>query len=92
MGAVSVVIQGVGPLFQIHFADRPLHNYREVATSCRTEDYSRFWRAMLERGVYFNPLQQECWFVSSAHTEDDVRATVERAHQALAEIHEQVMR
>ena len=89
---IPVVIQGVGPLFQIHFADRPLHNYREVATYCRTEEYSRFWRRMLERGVYFNPMQQECWFVSSAHTEEDVRATVERAHQALDEIHEQVMR
>ena len=85
---VPLVIQGVGPLFQIHFSDRPLHNYREVATYCRVEEYSRFWRAMLERGVYFNPMQQECWFVSSAHTEEDVRATVERTHEALVVTHE----
>ncbi len=81
---VPTVIQGVGPVFQILFADRPVHNYREVVAHTRPEQYARFWSAMLERGVYFNPVQQECWFVSTAHTEEDVQATVERAREALA--------
>ncbi|MHB1319812.1 MAG: aspartate aminotransferase family protein, partial [Anaerolineae bacterium] len=84
---MAVRVQGVGPVFQVLFSDRAVHNYREVATYTRPAEYARFWRAMMDRGVYFNPVQQECWFVSGVHTAEDVRATLERAAGAMASMH-----
>ncbi len=84
--AVPVVVQGVGPLFQIFFSDRPLTHYREVVQYTKPEEYAVFWQGLLERGVLINPSQQECWFVSNAHTEEDVDKTLVSVREALAEV------
>jgi glutamate-1-semialdehyde 2,1-aminomutase len=81
---IEAVIQGVGPVFQIHFSDRnTLKNYREMAMYTRPDDYAVFWRAMLDRGILFNAHQQECWFVSAAHSEEDIKITLEKAYESL---------
>lgn len=73
---------------QVLLADRPLWNYRQVARGTRPEGYARFWQGLFGRGVYCHPQQQECWFVSAAHTVDDVAFTVATAREALAEVRE----
>ena len=57
-------------------------NYAEARES-DTAMFGRFHRAMLERGVMLPPSQFETWFVSNAHTEADIDATVNAAHEAM---------
>ena len=44
------------------------------------------FHALLERGVYIAPSQFEAGFVSTAHTDADIDATIERVRQALAQV------
>ena len=46
------------------------------ARTCDRERFARFFHGMLSRGVYLPPSQFEAWFVSLAHTEEDIAATV----------------
>jgi glutamate-1-semialdehyde 2,1-aminomutase len=56
--------------------DRPVRNYDD-ARMCDTERYGSLFSHLLERGIYVAPSQFEAMFVSLAHTEEDVNATVE---------------
>jgi glutamate-1-semialdehyde 2,1-aminomutase len=46
--------------------------------------FNRFFHAMLERGVYLAPALYEAGFVSAAHTDADIDATIAAAREALA--------
>jgi len=74
----------VGSMLTGFFADQPVLDYASAKRS-NTRQYARFFHAMLERGVYFAPSQFEAGFVSLAHTEADVEATVNAARQAFAD-------
>ncbi|MBI4573914.1 MAG: glutamate-1-semialdehyde 2,1-aminomutase [candidate division NC10 bacterium] len=83
---VPITLQGVGPIFQVHFADRPLWEYRDMVQHARADRYTIFWQAMFERGVLFNSHYQECWFVSAVHGETEVAETVAAAREAFAAV------
>ena len=83
---LKVVVQGVGPVFQILFSDRRVKNYCEVVAFTKADQYATFWRSMLERGVLFNANHQECWFVSAVHTDEDIKITLEKAYESLEEV------
>ena len=55
-----------------------MHDYASAKTS-DTALFARFFHELLERGVYFPPAQFEAAFVSLAHTESDIDATVRAA-------------
>ncbi len=61
----------MGSLFKHFFRDEPPRNYREVK-ECDTEAFGRFWRAMLEAGIFLPPSQFETNFLSAAHTAQDI--------------------
>ncbi len=56
------------------------------ASGCDTAAYGRFFRGMIERGIYFPPAQFEAAFVSLAHSEDQIRITARAAAETLAEV------
>ncbi len=64
-----------GSMFGFFFADRPIHSYADAKANADTGRYSRFFHAMLERGVYFAPSQFEAGFLSTEHTADVISAT-----------------
>jgi len=49
-----------------------------------TELYGRFFRNMLESGVYLAPSQFECAFVSMAHDEEHIEKTIEAAKLSMS--------
>ena len=59
-------------------------SYAEARES-DTGAFSRFHSGMLKRGILLPPSQFETWFVSAAHSEDEIDATVRAAHEALRE-------
>ena len=74
-----------GSLFGFFFTDVAVVDL----TTAKTSDvsfYSRFFHQMLSRGVYFAPSQFESAFVSSAHTEAHVDATIAAADATLNEL------
>ena len=72
-------------LLTVFFNESPVNSYAD-AKQCDTERFGAFARAMLDRGVYLPPSQFEAWFVSLAHTDEDVERTLEAAREALAEV------
>jgi glutamate-1-semialdehyde 2,1-aminomutase len=79
---VEMTLNRVGSMGTWFFTPGPVRNYTEAATS-DTERFGRFHRAMLDRGVWLPPSQFEAAFVSTAHGEVEVRATIEAAREAL---------
>ncbi len=80
-----VQVNRVGSMFTMFFSDEPVTDYAS-AKRADTERYARFFRALLERGVYFPPSQFEACFVSLAHMEREIDATLEVAEQAFGEL------
>jgi glutamate-1-semialdehyde 2,1-aminomutase len=74
----------VGSMFTGFFAAEPVTDYVS-AKRADTSLYARFFHAMLARGVYLAPSQFEAGFVSLAHTDADLEATLEAATHAFAE-------
>jgi len=73
----------VGSMFTWFFTPGPVTDWTSAATSDK-EAFGRFFRAMLENGVYMPPSQFEAAFMSAAHTERDVQLTIAAAKQAFA--------
>ena len=71
----------VGSMFTFFFTSQPVTDY-ESAKRSDTARFARFFRAMLEQGVYLAPSQFEAAFVSAAHSEEDIRRTLAAARQA----------
>jgi glutamate-1-semialdehyde 2,1-aminomutase len=80
---VDLTLNRVGSLFTAFFVDAPVGDYAG-ARAADSGHYARFFHALLDAGVYFPPSQFEAVFVSAAHTDDDIEATLEAVDQALA--------
>ncbi len=78
----KVTVNRVGSMLTLFFAPPPVTNYRQ-ATASDTRAFAAYFHAMLEAGIYLPPSQFEAIFVSAAHTERDIAATVQAAHGAL---------
>ena len=72
-----------GGMFGFFFGDRLPQNYPEVLATDK-ERFNRFFHGMLERGVYLAPALYEAGFVSTAHSQADIEATVAAAREVLA--------
>ena len=81
---VAVQVNAFGSMLTPFFTNRPVRDYRS-AVAANTDQYARFFRGMLTRGVYPPPSQFEAWFLSAAHTVKDVDATIAAAKGAMAE-------
>jgi glutamate-1-semialdehyde 2,1-aminomutase len=71
----------VGSMFTGFFCTEPVTDYAS-AKKADTRAYARFFHALLERGVYLAPSQFEAGFVSLAHAEADLDATIDAAAAA----------
>jgi glutamate-1-semialdehyde 2,1-aminomutase len=80
---VTMCHNRVGSMFTWFFAKGPVTDWTSAAAS-DTEAFGRFFRAMLENGIYLPPSQYEAAFLGAAHTERDVQQTIAAAKQAFA--------
>jgi glutamate-1-semialdehyde 2,1-aminomutase len=79
----QVTVAGLGSMLTIFFAPEAPHDY----TSAKRADaarYARFFRSMLDAGIYLPPSQYEVMFVSAAHQQADLDRTIEAAGAAFA--------
>jgi glutamate-1-semialdehyde 2,1-aminomutase len=78
-------VQRVGSMITLFFAAGPVRSWSD-AKACDTAAFARWHQGMLSRGIYWPPAQFEAAFVSGAHTEADVEATVRAADESLAAV------
>ena len=72
----------VGAMFGLFFTpERQVETYAQ-ATACDVPMFNRFFNAMLERGVFLAPSAFEAGFMSSAHSEEVIAATLEAARES----------
>ncbi len=75
----------VGTMFAAFFTEGPVTDWDSAAAS-DTARFARYFRAMLEAGVYLAPSQFEAGFMSLAHDDAVIDATVEAAHRTFRAI------
>jgi glutamate-1-semialdehyde 2,1-aminomutase len=75
---VALCSNRVGSMWTWFFADGPVRSYADAAKSDTTA-FARFHRAMLDRGVWLPPSQFEAAFLSTAHGDAELKATIEAA-------------
>ena len=77
----EITVNRVGSMFTFFFTPQPVTDY-ESAKRSDTARFARFFRAMLDRGIYLAPSQFEAAFLSAAHTPEDIRQTIAAAREA----------
>ncbi len=72
----------VGSMMTLFFHGEPITSW-DIAARCDTAQYAKFFWSLIEQGIYFPCSQYEALFVSAAHTESDIDATIAAAQVAL---------
>ena len=75
----------VGSLSTIFFTPGGVHSNADAKRS-DTEVYARYFRGMIERGIYLPPSQFECIFLSMAHSREDFDRTATAMDEVLREV------
>ena len=71
---IGASVNQIGSLLSGFFTDREVNDY-DSATSSDTEKYAKFFKYLLENGIYIAPSQYEAMFVSMAHSDEDIEKT-----------------
>ena len=82
---VNVVINRVGSMGSLFFTDEPVTDF-ETAKASDDNQFKRYFRSMLGQGIYLAPSPYEAAFLSTAHSEETVRKTIECASIALKDL------
>ncbi len=82
---IAVSLARLGTMFGLFFAEGPVIDW-DSAKIADTNRFARYFRAMLEQGVYLAPSQFEAGFLSTAHGEAEIAVTVAAAERAFAQL------
>ncbi len=84
--SVPMTANQVGGMFGLFFTeDTEVNNYHQ-ATHCNLDRFRSFFHGLLKQGVYLPPSAFEACFVSSAHGDEEIEATLQATEQVLAEL------
>jgi len=82
---VKASAANVGSMLGFFFTDKKVNNFEEAKTS-NTEMFSAYYKKMRSKGIYLAPSQFEALFVSAAHSEQDIDATIKAAEEVLSDL------
>ena len=82
---IPLTINQIRGSLSTHFCDHPVTNYDE-ALDTDGELFGKFFRLMLDQGINLAPSKYEAWFLTMAHTEADIDATIEAAEKAMSQL------
>jgi len=83
--SVAFSAQSIGSMFGLYFRSAPPASLTEVMQADR-ERFNRFFHGMLERGVYLAPSAYEAGFVSAAHGDTEIDATLRAAREVFRDL------
>ncbi|KJR43541.1 glutamate-1-semialdehyde aminotransferase [Candidatus Magnetoovum chiemensis] len=79
---VGVTACSIGSMGGLFFTSGPVNNFDDAKKS-NLEQFGNFYRKMREKGIYLAPSQFEAFFVSSAHSNDDIEMTINAAKEVM---------
>lgn len=82
---IPLTVNQIRGSFSTHFCDHPVTNYEE-AQDTDGEIFGRFFKLMLEQGINLAPSKYEAWFLTTAHTKEDIAATLAAAEHAFSKL------
>ncbi|CAB1079034.1 Glutamate-1-semialdehyde 2,1-aminomutase (EC [Olavius algarvensis Delta 1 endosymbiont] len=85
---IATRVDHVGSMLGMFFNDRDVTNFEEAKT-CDLERFSAFYQGMRRAGIYIAPSQFEVLFLSAAHTDEDIDATIRAAREVLESLNPQ---
>ena len=82
---VPYTINQFGSMISLHFSDHPVTNF-ETAASANNAQFSQYFHAMLQKGIYLPPSAFESWFLNNALTYQDLDQTIQATEDSLKEL------
>lgn len=83
---IPLTTNQVGGMFGFFFSDEPQVSSFYQVTQCNLQRFQLFYHEMLNEGVYLAPSAYETGFVSSAHTDVEIQATLDAAERVFAKL------
>jgi glutamate-1-semialdehyde 2,1-aminomutase len=83
---IGMTANVVGGMFGLFFTDSNAVTNFDETSACDVERFKKFYHLMLEEGVYMAPSAYEAGFVSSAHTDEDIQATIDATGRVFAKL------
>ena len=82
----NAVINRAGSMMTLFFTNNgKIENYNDAVT-CDLEKYAKYFKSMLDQGIYLPPSQFECMFISSVYSEKDIKKIIQSNKKALQSI------
>lgn len=78
----GIHINSFHSMFTLFFTDKEIYNYEDVK-KCDTKRFEKFYKKLLDQGVFFSPSQFEANFISASHSPEDLNKTLEIVHKVL---------
>ncbi|MDL1965483.1 MAG: glutamate-1-semialdehyde 2,1-aminomutase [Candidatus Desulfofervidus auxilii] len=85
---ISLQINQIASMFSLFFNKKPVTDYKSVLKS-NSDMFIKYFYGMLKRGIYLAPSAYEASFVSLAHTDEDIKRTIEAVYHTFKEIKEE---
>ena len=82
---IRACVNQIGSMFTVFFGVDHVRDYA-TATQADTETFARYFQGMIDYGIYLPSSQFESAFISLAHTDDDVQATLRAARSVLGRL------
>ncbi|WP_336790082.1 glutamate-1-semialdehyde 2,1-aminomutase [Paenibacillus sp. MMO-177] len=82
---IPLTVNQIRGSFSTHFCNHPVTNYDE-AQDTNGEIFGRFFKLMLEQGINLAPSKYEAWFLTTAHTKEDIETTLAAAEHAFSKL------
>lgn len=82
---IAASLNRIGSMLGLFFTAAPVTDFDDAKTS-DLDRFATYYKAMLDRGIYLAPSQFEALFVSAAHTDADIEATIAAADAVFADI------
>ena len=83
---IGMTANVVGGMFGLFFTDSNAVTNFDETSACDVERFKKFYHLMLEEGIYMAPSAYEAGFVSSAHTDEDIQATIDATGRVFAKL------
>ncbi|MEO0197485.1 MAG: glutamate-1-semialdehyde 2,1-aminomutase [candidate division WOR-3 bacterium] len=77
---IEAKINHIGSMFSIFFTNEDVYNYK-TAKKSNTELYKKLFWKLIDKGIYPPPSNFEVWFLSTAHSIDDIEKTKEAINE-----------
>ncbi|WP_078395287.1 glutamate-1-semialdehyde 2,1-aminomutase [Shouchella patagoniensis] len=85
---VPITINRLKGALTVFFSDERISDY-DGAKRTNGEQFSLFFKSMLEEGIHLAPSKYEAWFLTTAHTKKDIDETIEAAHRSFKIVSDQ---